>query len=111
MAATALGGAQRKGKRIVARSNGMRKRRIGSWLETLEIRQALAADTVAEVSTAGGLAATAVASDQAEGELGANPVPDFSLTDVNPNSATYNQTVSPRQYLGKITAWYFGHST
>ena len=38
-------------------------------------------------------------------------MPDFSLTDVNPNSATYNQKVSPRDYLTKVSAWYFGHAT
>jgi len=37
--------------------------------------------------------------------------PDFSLTDVNPNSATYDSTISPRAYLDKVSAWYFGHST
>ncbi|MFN3484466.1 MAG: hypothetical protein ACK44W_03160 [Planctomycetota bacterium] len=46
------------------------------------------------------------------GSDGPPPVlPDFSLTDVNPNSATYNQKVSPRDYLGKVSAWYFGHAT
>ena len=38
-------------------------------------------------------------------------VSDFSLTDVNPNSATYGQDVSPRDFLGEASAWYFGHST
>jgi|CXWL01.1.fsa_nt_gi hypothetical protein len=37
--------------------------------------------------------------------------PDFSLLDANPNSATSGQMVSPRQHLGQISAWYFGHST
>ena len=38
-------------------------------------------------------------------------VPDFTLPDVNPNSATNGQDVSPRDHLGRISAWYFGHST
>lgn len=37
--------------------------------------------------------------------------PDFSLIDQNPNSATSGQAVSPRQYLHKVSAWYFGHAT
>lgn len=37
--------------------------------------------------------------------------PDFSLQDVNPNSATSAQLMSPRAQLGKVSAWYFGHST
>ena len=47
---------------------------------------------------------------------GGNPdtaavVPDFHLLDVNPNSTTYDSTVSPRDHLGQISAWYFGHAT
>ena len=38
-------------------------------------------------------------------------VPDFSLTDVNATSATLDQDVSPRDYLQKVSAWYFGHAT
>jgi hypothetical protein len=50
---------------------------------------------------------TVTAGAEGEGEL----VADFSLTDVNPNSATYNEPVSPRDYLGQLSAWYFGHGT
>jgi hypothetical protein len=39
------------------------------------------------------------------------PAPDFSLVDQNPASATAGTAVSPRQYLGKVSAWYFGHAT
>ena len=39
------------------------------------------------------------------------PVPDFSLEDDNPSSPSYLQTVSPREELDKVSAWYFGHST
>jgi hypothetical protein len=38
-------------------------------------------------------------------------VPDFSLTDVNSTSPTYNTGVSPRDEVGKVSAWYFGHAT
>ena len=37
--------------------------------------------------------------------------PDFALADVNPNSATSGQSVSPRSYLHQTSAWYFGHAT
>ncbi len=51
--------------------------------------------------------------------LGAEPledrlmmtVPDFSLLDVNTTSPTYMQAVSPRQFMGQVSGWYFGHST
>lgn len=45
------------------------------------------------------------------------PVPDaealldFSVIDVNANSVRYQAAVSPRDYLGQISAWYFGLST
>ena len=38
-------------------------------------------------------------------------LPDFSVVDVNADSARYGEAVSPRDYLGQISAWYFGHST
>jgi hypothetical protein len=37
--------------------------------------------------------------------------PDFSLQDVNSTSASHAQQVSPRDYLEKISAWYFGSAT
>ena len=38
-------------------------------------------------------------------------MPDFTLVDVNPNSGRYQMDVSPRDYLGQRSAWYFGHAT
>ncbi len=40
-----------------------------------------------------------------------DPMPSFSLTDVNPNSATSGESVSPRDRLGKFSAWYFTAAT
>lgn len=37
--------------------------------------------------------------------------PDFSLQDVNPNSPTATQMVSPRDSLANVPAFYFGHAT
>ena len=37
--------------------------------------------------------------------------PDFSLVDVNPASATAEEAVSPRDYLGSVTAVYFVRTT
>jgi hypothetical protein len=45
------------------------------------------------------------------GSSGADPQPDFSLMDVNPNSATTGTMVSPRDYLGSTAGVYFGHAT
>jgi hypothetical protein len=45
----------------------------------------------------------------AEGE--GSPMADFHLQDVNPASARFGQSVSPRDYLSQVSAWYFGHST
>ena len=43
--------------------------------------------------------------------VGAAMVPDFALTDVNSTSSTYNQSVSPGDYLEQVSGWYFGHAT
>ena len=64
-------------------------------LETLEPRMLLSVNSVI-----GG-----------EGEGSAQQVADFALIDVNPTSATFDQPVSPRDYLGQVTGWYFGHAT
>lgn len=39
------------------------------------------------------------------------PMEDFSLVDHNATSATFDQVVSPRDYLEAVSGWYFGHST
>lgn len=45
------------------------------------------------------------------GPAAGEPAPDFALPDVNPTSGTYQQQVSPRDHLEKVSAWYFGHAT
>jgi hypothetical protein len=42
------------------------------------------------------------------GTLLAQPVPDFSLPDTNPNSPRYTALVSPRDYLLQVSGYYFG---
>ena len=37
--------------------------------------------------------------------------PAFLLQDVNDTSATAGQLLSPRAYLGRVSAWYFGQAT
>ena len=49
--------------------------------------------------------------DAAGPTLGAAAVTDFGLLDVNPTSPRSGQVVSPRDYVGTVSAWYFGHST
>jgi len=41
----------------------------------------------------------------------AEPLADFSLRDVNPASPSADQNVSPRNFQGRVSAWYFGHSS
>lgn len=43
--------------------------------------------------------------------IAANAVPDFALPDLNPGSPRYTETVSPRDYLGQVSGWYFIHAT
>ncbi len=45
------------------------------------------------------------------GDGEATVMPDFTLTDVNPGSATANQGVSPGDYLQQVSGWYFGAAT
>ena len=39
------------------------------------------------------------------------PVPDFSLTDDNPLSPSFGETLSPRDLMGQVTGWYFIKAT
>ena len=39
------------------------------------------------------------------------PMPNFSLVDKNPNSPDIGEYFGPRQFRGKISGWYFSHST
>lgn len=52
--------------------------------------------------------ALAIAASPARGGV---VMPDFHLFDVNSTSSTFNQLVSPRDYLGQVSAYYFGHAT
>lgn len=39
------------------------------------------------------------------------PLPEFSLLDVNAASATGGRRVGPQDLRGKVSSWYFTHST
>jgi hypothetical protein len=60
-------------------------------------------------SGAGGMMMAASSS----GMGGSTPMiaPDFGLQDTNTASPRFGQTVSPRDYLKKVSGWYFGHAT
>lgn len=45
------------------------------------------------------------------GPVAQQVVPDFGLLDANPTSATFDTIVSPRDLLGRTSAWYFGDAT
>ncbi len=38
------------------------------------------------------------------------PVPDFSLIDLNPASPTSQQPVSPRDLIDQVSGWYFTYA-
>ncbi len=59
------------------------------------------------LAACGGSSSSLPASDVDVGEL----APDFLLADVNGDSPTGSQDVTPRDYVGKVSAWYFGHAT
>ena len=82
------------------------RRHLANWmrqLERLESRQLFAVDGFS------GSPETAAVLAPGEGEEA--QVTDFSLLDTNVNSATYNRPVSPRDYLGQLSVWYFGHAS
>lgn len=60
-----------------------------------------------------GLAActTIVPGDGDPAEPAADALPEFAVADANPASARFGENVSPRDYLGEVSAWYFGHAT
>jgi hypothetical protein len=69
-------------------------------------------DAQPDTSTDGALAdASTDGSADAASDGPAPVVTDFHLEDVNPASALYKKSVSPRDYLGQVSAWYFGHAT
>lgn len=37
--------------------------------------------------------------------------PNWALVDVNPESATYEQTRARSDYAGQVSGWYFAHAT
>ena len=84
----------RKGEKPRSRQAGRRSRCLG--LEALEQRQMLDATGDAFIAPL------------AEGESA--PLLDFSLIDKNSTSPTYQQPVSPRDYLGHVSGWYLGAS-
>lgn len=69
------------------------------------------ADAPVDALADAGSDAAADAPSDAPSDVLAQIAPDFSLLDENPASATHAQLVSPRDYLGQVSAWYFGHST
>ena len=48
--------------------------------------------------------------DSAAPSLG-DVLPDWGLTDVNENSPSAGETVRVSDQRGRVSAWYFGHST
>jgi hypothetical protein len=89
---------------------------FASALAAIDRRLALASERVAATGRARDLAAACRRMDETRDALDIwgdpppppAPMPDFALADVNPASPSYAQQVSPRDYLGKISAWYFG---
>lgn len=91
---------------------------LANALAAVDRRLARAAERVRAAGRARELAVACRRMDETRDVLGIwgdpppgpAPMPDFALADVNPASASYAQQVSPRDYLGKISAWYFGRA-
>jgi hypothetical protein len=57
------------------------------------------------------IVAGAIACSAEEAPVPTDVFPDFSLVDQNPNSARFEQEISPRDHLEKVSGWYFIHAT
>jgi thiol-disulfide isomerase/thioredoxin len=57
------------------------------------------------------LALVALGCQPPVGDSSDGRVPDFSLIDLNPASPRSGAPVSPRDYEGQVSGWYFGHSS
>lgn len=71
----------------------------------------LSVDPSVSVSGSESLLVTASRPPSRVAFISQSAVADFNRTDVNATSSTYNQGVSPRDYLQQVSAWYFGHAT
>lgn len=45
------------------------------------------------------------------GPTGSMPLPAFALRDTNATSTTSGQEVSPRDFLERVSGWYFTHAS
>ena len=72
------------------------------------LRRRLTLLTAALLLTA---ANTGCSSDTVDVPVTGEVVSEFSLADMNATSSTFGDNVSPRDFLGRGSAWYFGHST
>ena len=85
---------------------GRQDRSQGSRTLNAATRLALAATIAVTLAACGG---------DDDDDMGGPPpegvVEDFTLKDVNPNSTRFDQDVSPRDYLEKVSGWYFGAAT
>ena len=77
----------------------------GRWALNAAARLALAATIAVTLAACGG------DDDDTGGPPPEGVVEDFTLKDVNPNSTRFDQDVSPRDYLEKVSGWYFGAAT
>ncbi len=68
-------------------------------------------ETSSTISDVGLRPATASQPPGRVASISQSAVADFSRPDVNVSSSTYDQSVSPRDYLQQVSAWYFGHAT
>ena len=66
----------------------------------------------ATASDSASFVVTAAAEDDDDVTEASEEAPEeFTLLDVNTSSPTYGTAVNPRDYLGQVSAYYFGHAT
>ena len=85
--------------------------RAGDFIEESLVLGTLAADDYTMTVSFGG-SATASTDFTVDGiPTAATMVPDFDLPDINPNSPSFDASISPRDLMGQVTGWYFIKAT
>ena len=68
-------------------------------------------EDTSETADTGGIVDTADSGGPVDTGSSPNPVMDFSKVNVNPNSASFGISGSPRDYMQQISGWYFIKAT
>ena len=85
--------------------------RAGDFIEESLVLGTLAPDDYTMTVSFGGSASATTDFTVDGSTTAATAVPDFELPDVNPNSPSLDENISPRDLMGQVSGWYFIKAT